>query len=227
MYPPKEPMGKEIPEFPFPVHIPYSLPSCECLTVQVYHMNQLSRVATDTVQLRFDQSLHSIKATLSACRGFLQCTTCQKDSANLLLSISILDLVLQIFDHWIAHYEATPLKPVPDATNIRYGHYELDHEENRRIGSFLIRGLLLQCRDVLGLLKETIDLCIGPQKLVSPEADSYSFDGSDAGFSLLQLHSGQAGDAVNGNCLHHIMLGHEATVDAFLRAVSLRQCICS
>lgn len=224
---PKETM-KGMSEFSFPVHIPYSLqPPCECVAVQVYHMNQLSRVATDTAQLRFDQSLQNVKTAISACRVFLQCSTCQKDSANLLLSVSMFDLILQIFDHWITHHQAVSLKPVPDATNIRYGHYELDHEEVRRIGNFLMRGLLLQCQEILVLLKETVDVCIGPQKLVSPELDTYSFESSDAGFSVLQLHAGQTSDGVNGNCLHHIMMGHEATVEAFLRTVSLRECICN
>lgn len=217
-----------MPEFSFPVHSPYSIqPPCECVTVQIYHMNQLSRVATATVQLQFDQSLQNIKTAMSSCRGFLQCSACQKDSANLLLSVSIFDLILQLFDHWITHHEAVSLSSGSDAANIRYGHYELDHQEVRRIGNFLMQGLLLQCREILGLLKETVDVCIGPRRLVSPELDNYSIGGSDAGFSALQLHPGQVSDGVNGNCLHHIMMGHEATVEAFLRTISLRECICN
>ena len=224
---PKESTVKGVPEFPFAVHIPYTIqPSCECVAIQVYHMNQLSRIALDTVQERFDQSLQNIKTTLSACRGFLQCSSCQKDSTNLLLSVSILDLTLQLFDQQIAHNEAT-YKPVSDAVNIQYGQYNLEREEKRRISNFLIRGLLLQCRDILELLKESFDLCIGPQKLLNPVVESCTFEGDYASSSLwMQFHPGHAGEG-NGNCLDQILMGHEATVESLLRAVSLRECICN
>ena len=189
-------------------------------------MNQLNRMATDTVNVRFDLTLQSIKTTLSACRNFLQCSSCQKDSANLLLSVSIVDLTLQLVDHQINHNES-PHKSVSNS-NIRYGQYDLEHEENRRINNFLIHSLLLECRDILGLLKETLDLCIGPQKLVSPVVDSYSFESNDASSSLwMQFHPGHVSAGVDGNCLHHVLMGHEATVESLLRAVSLRECICN
>lgn len=146
----KDPFVKETSDFSL-LHIPFTLaPTCDCAGMQAYQMNHL---ATDTAQPRFDESLQSIKTTLSTCRNFLQGSSCQKDSASLLLSVSALDLALQDFRRWI------PYKP---EQSIRYGQYELDEEESRRVGGLLGRGLLLQCRGLLGVMREMVDgICVG------------------------------------------------------------------
>lgn len=191
-----DPVTKEMANYPLPLQLPYSLqPTCECFGIQVSHMNQISQMVSDTSHLRFDESLHSIKSALSACRAFLQCTTCHKDSTNLLFTLTVLDLALQLFEHWISscnNNNSSNNKPptqsdgsvrdLDNIFNIRYGNYELCPDESRRIRTFLIRSLLFQCKDVLGILKNaTIDSCVviglGPQqKIISGfDPDTYGF----------------------------------------------------
>ncbi|RMJ27798.1 finger domain protein [Aspergillus sp. HF37] len=183
---PKEALTEEMAEFPLAVHIPYTLaPACECVAMQACQMNDLG---ADTSPRRFDQSLQSIKATLCACRTFLRCTHCAKDSASLLLSVSALDLALQESEGWIA------LKP---DENIRYGEYEMDADEILHVGGILVRGLLLQCREALRAIRETLDARVG--------RDGYgsSVYGEDVpGFI----------DPVSGGYLQQIIQGHETTV---------------
>lgn len=191
----------EMSELPLSVHVPYTIPpTCDCAARQMYQMNQLNRLATDSASLRFDESLQSIKTSLATTRTFLQCSTCQKDSAGLLLSVSVLDQALQHLDHWIVCK--------PDEV-IRYGQYELDAEESRRIGNFVVRGLLLRCREILGVMRETVEVC-------GVKEYSYSY-----GYSYPSFEGEGFMDAMSGGYLRQIIQGHETTVEGCLQAVAV------
>ncbi|OJJ39189.1 hypothetical protein ASPWEDRAFT_104673 [Aspergillus wentii DTO 134E9] len=187
---------------PLAMHIPYTAqPTCACVATQLFYLNQLSYMATDPTHLRLDHSLQTIKSTISACRTFFHCPSCPKDNTNLLLSASTLDMTLQLLGYWIPN-EVTPHPTLQDErVHIRYGHYEMSYEESRRIRHFLIRGLLFQCREVLGMARAAVDICIGPRK----------------GMLNLEME----------DPLYRIVLGCEGVVDVFDRYMSLRECICS
>jgi hypothetical protein len=193
---PKEAVAEEMAEFPLAVHIPYTLtPTCDCAAMQVCQMNDLGG---DTSQRRFGQSLQSIKATLCVCRTFLRCTSCAKDSASLLLSVSAVDLALQESEGWIALN--------PDERIRYYGEYEMDAEESQHVGGILMRGLLQQCREALRAMRETVDACVGR------DVHGSGVYGEDvAGFV----------DPVSGGYLQQIIQGHEATVEGCLGRLDL------
>lgn len=187
----------EMSELPLSVHVPYTIPpTCDCAARQMYQMNQLNRLATEPASLRLDESLQSIKTSLTTTRTFLHCSTCQKDSAGLLLSVSVLDQALQHLDHWIV---------CKSDEVIRYGQYELDAEESRRIGNFVVRGLLLQCREILGVMRETVEVC-------GVKEYSYSYPSFEGEGSM---------DAMSGGYLRQIIQGHETTVEGCLQAVAV------
>ena len=167
-------------------------------------MNHLRHMVADPLQLRFDQSLQAMQAALAVCREFLQCTGCHKDNTSLLLSVSVLDLTLQLFDYWMS-YEYTaggvdrlpPAGTVPGTASVPvgYGEYELGFEETRQVRRFLLHGRLQQTQEVLRLLKEVIEL---------------SMSGSSEG--------------LEGSWLQQILRGYETTVEAFLQG--MMPCIC-
>lgn len=220
------------------VALPYPVAPCDCMDMQLFHANRLNHLLTETTPLRFDHSLQTIKATFGACRMFLQCNKCAKDSTNLLLVISVLNLTLQLFEHWIPQAASRDHR-AEHGLELRYGYYEICQDENRQIRTFLLRGLLLQCREVLSVLTTSID----PPCLEVTELGDFenSFENSPAS----QEVSSQAGmspdnppmalpgqdlevatSAPRGSCLRPIIVGYEATVEAFLRSISMDDCIC-
>lgn len=167
---------------------------------------------------------------------FLQCTKCPKDSTNLLLTISVLNLTLQLFEYWVSR--ETSRAPRPEhGVDIRYGYYEICHEENRQIRNFLLRGLLLQCRDVLLALKSTAsaaDVQIpklgdheGPSEpKLSDEHASQHWALSEHVGLLPDLDSDIPSGTPRSEGLLSIIAGYEATVSAFLQSTSWGECIC-
>ena len=224
--------GMASPPFVGSVSSPYPAGLCECMDKQLFYMNRLNHLLAESLPLRFDQSLQTIKATFCACRMFLQCVKCPKDSGNLLLAISVLNLTLQLFEYWITR-ETSRAPRAEHGIDIRYGHHEVCHEENQRIRSFLLRGLLLQCRDFLSMLTATVNAFY-------PEGESSreSCMVAEESINRAWLPSGNLsaripdadldtlGSAPGGNCLLPIMAGYEATVEAFLQSVPLNDCIC-
>ncbi|KAJ6105702.1 hypothetical protein N7512_009219 [Penicillium capsulatum] len=215
---------------------PFSAVSCDCVDMQMFHMNRLNHLLAESLPLRFDHSLQTIKATFCACQVFLQCNKCTKDSPGLLLSISVLNSTLQLFEYWISG-ETTRATRMEHGFDIRYGYYEVCQSESRQIRTFLLRGLLLQCREVLSMLATAANAThTDPPKLgevddsVKPslnmnEVDSHAwwtpeqFGIATSDLDLEALGSG-------GNCLLPIIAGFEATVGAFLRSISANECIC-
>ncbi|KAJ5577252.1 hypothetical protein N7535_004178 [Penicillium sp. DV-2018c] len=214
---------------------PYPLSPCECIDMQLFHMNRLNHVLAGSMPLRLDHSLQTIKCTFCACQMFLQCSKCAKDGANLLMTISVLNLTLQLFEYWVSR-ETARARP-EHGVDTRYGYYEICHEENRQIRNFLLRGLLLQCRDVLLALKSTASAADGQN------AKSGDHEGSTEP-KLSDEHNGQrwvpsehvgllsdldieipSGTAKNEGLLP-IIAGYEATVSAFLQSTSWGECMC-
>ncbi|KAJ5239796.1 hypothetical protein N7468_004415 [Penicillium chermesinum] len=227
--------GMASPPFVGSVSSSYSNARCECMDKQLFYMNRMNHLLAESVPLRFDQSLQTIKATFCACRMFLQCVKCPKESGNLLLATSVLNLTLQLFEHWITR-ETSRAPRAEHGIDIRYGHYEACSEENQRIRSFLLRGLLLQCRDVLSMLTATVssvclevlktegensrDPCLAEEPL--PRAWAASEHLARIPDPELEPLGGDPG----GNCLLPIIAGYEATVEAFLHSIPLNDCIC-
>ncbi|THC98981.1 hypothetical protein EYZ11_001532 [Aspergillus tanneri] len=155
----KEFITKGLTSFPLAVHIPSALQlTCDCGEALGFHTNQLRHMTADPVHLRFDQSLQAIQAALSVGRIFLQCTGCHKDNPSLLLSVSVLDLTLQLFEYWMSYEFAAGVERLVWPGPVGYGEYEMCPEETRRVQRFLLQGRLRQAQEVLGLLKETVEL---------------------------------------------------------------------
>ncbi|KAG0155092.1 3-oxoacyl-acyl-carrier-protein synthase [Penicillium digitatum] len=212
---------------------PYPILPCECLDMQLFHMNRLNHLLAGTMPLRLDHSLQTIKCTFCACQMFLQCTKCGKDSTNLLLTISVLNLTLQLFEYWVSR--ETSRAPRPEhGVDIRYGYYEISQEENRQIRNFLLRGLLLQCRDVLLALKSTAsaaDIKLGDHKglaeLKLPDEHASQHWAPSEHIDLLpELDTDLLNCTPKSEGLLPIIAGYEATVSAFLQSTSWGECIC-
>ncbi|CEJ56471.1 hypothetical protein PMG11_02677 [Penicillium brasilianum] len=231
-----DPLGDDItsPTLSGSVASPYpGLVSCECVDMQLFHMNRLNQLIAESQTLRFDQSLQAIKATFCAGRIFLRCGICAKDSSNLLLLISVLNLTLQLFEYWISR-EASRVPRADHGVDIRYGYYEVHHEENLQIRTFLLRSLLLQCRELLSLLSTTVNTssldvensAVAGTTTGETEHQPWSSPGSlCTPFPDLDPALLNHGDS-ESKCLLPIVTGYEATVDVFLQAVSTNECIC-
>ncbi|KAJ5341358.1 hypothetical protein N7541_010482 [Penicillium brevicompactum] len=229
------PEGLASPSLAGSVASPYPLSPCECINMQLFHMNRLNHFLADSLPLRLDHSLQSIKCTFLACQMFLQCNKCAKDTPNLLLTISVLNLTLQLFEYWVSRETSRALRP-EHGVDIRYGYYEICHEENRQIRNFLIRGLLLRCREVLLALKSTASVADaqlpklgdheGPDSKAPEDHASQHWIPSDH----IGLPSGLEMELSNGlprsEGLLSIIAGYEATVAAFLQSTSWGECIC-
>lgn len=202
--------------------------------MQLFHMNRLNHLLAGSLPLRLDHSLQTIKCTFCTCQMFLQCIKCAKDSTNLLLTISVLNLTLQLFEYWVSR--ETPRIPRPEqGIDIRYGYYEICHEENRQIRNFLLRGLLLQCREVLLALKiaaTATDLQIPtlnedePSESKAPEEHIAHWVPSDHFGLLPDLDAQLSSSTPRSEGLLPIIAGYEATVSAFLQSTSWGECIC-
>lgn len=215
-----------------------SITRCDCIDMQLFYMNRLNHLLAGSTPLRIDHSLQTINLTFSACRSFLQCSKCTKDSTNLLLVISVLNLTLQLFEYWMPR-ETAPTPRTDSGLELRVGCYEVCHEENRLIRAFLLRGLLLQCREVLSILTNTIGIdCpeLGElggtedqinTQMDTEEADSYPWlSPVQTQASSSELESDLMSRVPEGQCLLPIIAGYEATVEAFLQSTSLNDCIC-
>lgn len=211
---------------------------CDCIDMQLYYMNRLNHLLAESMSLRFDHSLQMINLTFCACRGFLQCNECAKNSANLLLVISVLNLTLQVFEYWMPR-ETAPTPRTENGLELQYGCYDVCQEENRQIRVFLLRGLLLQCREVLSILTTTVRIDC-PElaefgsteehpntQLDTEEADRDSWlSPVQTQASIPDLESDLTRQVPEGQCLLPIIAGYEATVQAFLQSTSLNDCIC-
>lgn len=162
----------------------------------------------------------------------MQCVKCIKDSTNLLLVISVLNLTLQLFEYWISR--ETLRVPRVEHGDIRYGYYEVGQDDNRQIRAFLLRKLLFQCKDVLSMLTAAVNT-VCPKLLDGDGSADSSMKGEelanqpwassgDFGAALSHEESDAISDPGN-NCLLPIIRGYEATVEAFLQSVS-SDCIC-
>lgn len=216
------------------VSSPYSsLAPCECVEIQLFHMNRLNQVLAESQPLRFDQCLQTIKSTFGAAQIFLQCRMCVKDNANLLLLISALNLTLQLFEYWIT-LEGSPAPQADHTVDIKYGYYEVRHEENLQIRTFLLRSLLLQCRDLVSLLKTSVSAsCLDGESPVVAKPTTGKTGNQhwwllgNLGVPFSELDPDLLSDnGSESNCLLSIIAGYEATVYAFLQSVSTNECIC-
>ncbi|OOF90457.1 hypothetical protein ASPCADRAFT_10623 [Aspergillus carbonarius ITEM 5010] len=198
----KEFITKGFTSCPLAVHIPNTLQPCECSSALIYHGNRLRHMLVDSIHLRLDQMLQGIKIALSVCRGFLQCPNCHKDNTNLLLSVSILEITLQLFEYCI-RYEFSSPSTGDHSMIVGYGEYEMSADETRRIRRFLVRGRLLQGKEVLGLLKEAVEM----SRQMSPDLRDLS-----------------GTDGLEGEWLQTILMGYEGTVETWLQAMSDSMC---
>lgn len=235
---PSDPLvdGMGSPPFVGSVPSPYAAAQCECMDKQLFYMNRLNHLLAESLPLRFDQSLQTIKATFCGCRIFFQCVKCPKDSGNLLLAISVLNLTLQLFEYWITR-ETSRAPRAEHGIELRYGHYEVCPEEGLRIRSFLIRGLLHQCRDILSIITATVNsACVEVLKTegessrdscLTEEAISRAWASSEQlSVRMPDPDMDALGAVPKGNCLLPIIAGYEATVEAFLQSIPSHECIC-
>ncbi|KAJ5683292.1 hypothetical protein N7462_006457 [Penicillium macrosclerotiorum] len=206
------------------VSSPYTVAPCECVDMQLFHMNRLNHLLADSMPLRFDHSLQILKTTFCACQVFMSCSKCTKDSANLLLLISVINLTLQLFEYWISRETTRPSR-AEQGGEIRYGYYEICQEENRHIRPFLLRGLLLQCREVLSSLTAA---GTGDSNISAEEPATQPWHLSDQlGMGpLSDLDPGTLASSPDNNYLLSIIAGYEATVIAFLQSISANDCVC-
>ncbi|PYH89826.1 3-oxoacyl-reductase [Aspergillus ellipticus CBS 707.79] len=186
----KEFITKGLTSCPLAVHIPNTLQPCECVGALIFHTNRVRNMVVDSIHLRFDQILQGIKTALSVCRGFLQCPHCTKGNTDVLFSVSMLDFTLQLFEFWVPYGMSSP-SAGDHSMMVGYGEYEMSADETRQMRRFLMRGRLLQCKEVLGLLKEAVEI----SRRMSPE-----------------LREINAGDGVESEWLQHMLGGYEATV---------------
>ncbi|KAJ6115789.1 hypothetical protein N7523_006206 [Penicillium sp. IBT 18751x] len=234
---PSDPLADGIasPTFESSVSSPFVSP-CECVDMQLFHMNRLNHLLAECLPLRFDHSLQTIKATFQACQMFLQCSKCAKDSANLLLIVSVFNLTLQLFEYWISRETSRSLR-TEHGLDIRYGCYEVCQEENRQIHIFLLRGLLLQCREVLSIVTAYINTIYynspklaertgSSNKILTEEPNQLWDPPNHLGVSLSGLDRDMQGTGSGNDGLLSIIAGYEATVEAFLQAISSSDCIC-
>ncbi|KAJ5584498.1 uncharacterized protein N7459_004298 [Penicillium hispanicum] len=230
--------GMASPSFAGSISSPFPPAPCGCLDMQLFHMNRLNHFLVAPLPLRFDQSLQAIKATFCACLVFLQCGKCVKDSANLLLTISVLNLTLQLFEFWVSR-ETSRVPRTEPGVDIRYGYYEVSPEENRQIRLFLLRRLLLQCREVLISLTTAVNtVCLEAPKPIDGEGSVESSmptkesmnqhwaQVAHLGGNLPDLDPETLDSGPGNHCLLSIIAGYEATVEAFLQSVSTHECIC-
>ncbi|PYH41381.1 uncharacterized protein BP01DRAFT_360512 [Aspergillus saccharolyticus JOP 1030-1] len=227
----KEFITKGLTSCPLAVHMQ---PTCDCGDALMFHMNRLRSVTTMVHHPRFDLVLQAIATGLATCRGFLQCPGCAKDGTHLLYAASIVDFTVQLLEYAIP-YElslasaaaavattsaapaTTSTTPTPSTTTdpsvlVGYGEYEIATDETRRIRRFLLRGRLLQCREVVSLLQETVE--VSRQELLLSR-------GSPAGGPTELTAAFE-----NGDLILQILAGHDATVEAFLQALSGEGCMC-
>ncbi|OJK05232.1 hypothetical protein ASPACDRAFT_110590 [Aspergillus aculeatus ATCC 16872] len=237
----KEFITKGITSCPLAVHMQ---PTCDCGDALVFHMNRLRSVTTMVHHPRFDLLLQAIATALATCRISLQCPGCPKDGTHLLYAASIVDFTVQLFDFAIpyelsltgtttttttttttaaaaAASTTTSTSPATDpGVLVGYGEYEIALDETRRIRRFLLRGRLLQCREVVRLLQETTE--VSRQELFirgggggsgSPGATATGAADLTAAFE-------------NGDLILQILAGHDATVEAFLQAMAGDGCMC-
>lgn len=223
------------PPFGGSVSSPFPSAPCECIDMQLFHMNRLNHLLADTMPLRFDHSLQTIKPTFWACRMFVQCGICAKDNANFLLVISVLNLTVQLFEYWISRF-ASRAPQAELGVDIRYGYYEVCQKEEQQIRTFLLRGLLLQCRETFSMLTAAINTaCLDAPKLVHNDitADSKFLIGDSPNLPWVSPSACMPGidsDILNhgeGNlCLLPIIAEYEATVESFFQSISSHECIC-
>ncbi|KAE8146539.1 3-oxoacyl-reductase [Aspergillus avenaceus] len=153
----KEFITKGLTTFPLAVHIPNVLqPACDCGEALGFHTTRLQNLVNDPVHTRFDFSLQTVRAALAVCRVFLQCHTCHKDNSNAILPVTTLGLTSQFFEYCISYQCTAHICTGNDG--VGYGEYEMSPEEARRVRRMLIRGRLHQWKDVITLLKESVDL---------------------------------------------------------------------
>lgn len=230
--------GISSPPFAGSVSSPFPSVPCECADMQLFYMNRLNHLLAESLSLRFDHSLQTIKATFCACQIFLQCSKCTKNSRSLLLASSVLNLTLQLFECWISR-ETSRGPRMDHAVDIRYGYYEVCQTESRQIRSFLLRGLLLQFREVIAMLTAAVNAARvetpkpvegdGPLEHtleVEQLAGRHWASPEQLGIAVSGLDLEALGASPGGNCLLPIIAGYEATVEAFLQSVSINECIC-
>lgn len=227
--------GMASPPFGGSVSSPFQNAPCECIDMLLFHMNRLNHLLADTMPLRFDHSLQTIKSTFCVCQVFLQCSKCAKDNANLFLVISVLSLAMQLFEYWISR-ETSRIPRAEFGVDIRYGYYKVCQDEDRRIRTFLLRGLLFQCRETLSMLTAAINTaCFDGPKLVDNDitVDSKLLAGDPESMTWPSTSSYMIGKDSNllntdgGNiCLLPIIAGYEAKVESFLQLISSNECIC-
>ncbi|GCB25095.1 sterigmatocystin biosynthesis regulatory protein [Aspergillus awamori] len=199
---PKEFISRGFTGCPLAVHIPNPLQPCECTNALLYNVNQIRTMLADSMHLRLDQILQGIKIALTVCRNFLRCPNCHKDHTNLLYSVSILDITLQLFEYWTS-YELSSAPAGGHNMIVPYGDYEMGPDETRRIRRYLIRGRALQCREVLGLLKDAVEM----SRHLSPE--------------LRELNGT---DGLEVEWFQQMLGGYDTMVETILRAMSDNLC---
>ncbi|CAI7658363.1 unnamed protein product [Penicillium pancosmium] len=227
--------GMASPPFGGSVSSPFQKAPCECIDMLLFHMNRLNHLLADSMPLRFDHSLQTIKTTFCACQVFLQCSKCAKDNANFLLVVSVLNLTLQLFEYWISR-EISRIPRAEFGVDIRYGYYEVCQDENRRIRTFLLQGLLFHCRETLSMLTAAINTAYldGP-KLVDNDitvdsrlltGDPQSMTWPSTSSCMPVLDSDLLNNGGGNICLLPIIAGYEAKVESFLQSISSNECIC-
>ncbi|PKY08164.1 hypothetical protein P168DRAFT_314284 [Aspergillus campestris IBT 28561] len=163
----KEFITKGLTSCPLAVHVPSVPtfpPACDCDEALQIQMAHLRHMAVDTAQLRFDRSLQALRAALVVCQGFLGCGQCHKDSGNLLLAVSTLDVAAQLFSYWVSFEYGASTTPAGmgggggDGSVVSYGEYETSPDETRRVRRVLLCGRLAQCQEALGQAKDAVEM---------------------------------------------------------------------
>ena len=145
------------------LHMPFAVaPACGCLDNQLSHVDGLRQVvASGVMPSRFDDGLEKVRSALSACQVFLECTNCCKESTNVSISLSIVGFALQLFERWVS---CGTTQMEENGQPVQYGSYELSAKERWRVRNLLIEGLLLRYKEMVTMIRLTIDTWIAPQQ---------------------------------------------------------------
>ncbi|CAK46870.1 uncharacterized protein An16g04530 [Aspergillus niger] len=133
-----------------------------------------------------------------------QIRTMLADSMHLRLDqiLQGIKIALTLFEYWTS-YELSSAPAGGHNMIVPYGDYEMGPDETRRIRRYLIRGRAMQCREVLGLLKDAVEM----SRHLSPE--------------LRELNGT---DGLEVEWFQQMLGGYDTMVDTILRAMSDNLC---
>ncbi|KAL1965337.1 hypothetical protein VTN77DRAFT_5774 [Rasamsonia byssochlamydoides] len=168
--------------------------SCDCFESQAASLNQLYNLDRDMAMWRFDLSIQAVNASLAACQKFLHCQLCRKECANLLVSISTLDLLFRVFRQLLSRDVSQDDPFLDDSCSIRCGQYSVPREEGALVRSFLIHRMLNRSKEMLAAMREVVETYYANPDGQQQQQQIESWEGERASNYDFLLEDETAGD---------------------------------